>query len=185
MSSLASSDDLNSSGFNEKVQKFILKMVSSHSRHGLKLMVIIYRGILEGTGNRLLLKPRMTYMSPKVTAVTADCKLHGRPSQIQVSGDLLRLFQTISVRCMGQKAEKFLRASIGDELYTSRSYTAMAKRNCYTVLFNDKAGETRIGVIEYFITLANHGYALVSVLAPLPRNPLPPFVGHLSAVEPR
>ncbi|XP_078365460.1 uncharacterized protein LOC144649753 [Oculina patagonica] len=155
MSSLASSDDLNSSGFNEKVQKFILKMVSSHSR------------------------------SPKVTAVTADCKLHGRPSQIQVSGDLLRLFQTISVRCMGQKAEKFLRASIGDELYTSRSYTAMAKRNCYTVLFNDKAGETHIGVIEYFITLANHGYALVSVLAPLPRNPLPPFVGHLSAVEPR
>lgn len=86
---------------------------------------------------------------------------------------------------MGQKAEKFLRASIGDELYTSRSYTAMAKRNCYTVLFHDKAGETRIGVIEYFITLANHGYALVSVLAPLPRNPLPPFVGHLSAVEPR
>ena len=33
MSCLASSDDLNSAGFNEEVQKFILKMVSTHSRY--------------------------------------------------------------------------------------------------------------------------------------------------------
>ena len=114
-----------------------------------------------------------------------ECKFHGRPSQLHVSGDILDLLQSINVRCTVLRAEKFLRASIGEELYTSKEYTLMRKRNCHTVLFHDNAGGMHIGVIEHFIHLENHGYALVSVLAPLQRNPLPPFAGHLTAVQPQ
>ena len=102
-----------------------------------------------------------------------------------VSEEMLTLLDTINVTFTQPWVKKFLRASIGEELYTSRSYTRMEKRNCYTVLFQDQAGGTHLGVIEYFILLANHGYALVSILAPLQRNPLPPFVGHLCAVAPQ
>ena len=61
-----------------------------------------------------------------------------------------------------------------DDITFARAFVKCdTAENCYTVLFSDKTGGTHVGKIEYFVHLDKHGYALVSVLAPLPRSPLP------------
>jgi len=83
------------------------------------------------------------------------------------------LLDSINVTCTEPWVKKFLGASNGEELFTSRSYTRMEKINAILFCFLDQTDGTHLGVIEYFILLANHDYALVSVLTPLHRTHCP------------